>query len=163
MRSFESCAALTSSKAFKEMLAVCGIGCARGRLVVAQFEFATFRRRHPEAPRLYQRSEESRVQRLHPARDPSLRLKGGRAQDDADWNKTIFKPCHHRPRRRHSIFPSDILDGFRGILASTVTVSAGASLGNTTVRNTGLQACRCEGRFGSIFQEPSAACFRTNA
>src|SRR5215469_6751097 len=98
MRSFESCTAFESSKAFKVMQTVRGAGCAR---------------------------------------------------------------MPHRSR--HSVFPSDILDGFRGILASTVKVSAGASLGNTTVRNLGSQACARHGRFGSIFQEPSAARLRTNA
>src|SRR5215472_1022455 len=98
MRSFESCTAFESSKAFKVMQTVRGVGCAR-------------------------------------------------------------KPH----RSRHSVFPSDILDGFRGILASTVKVSAGASLGNTTVRNMETQACERDGHLGAFFQEPSAARLRTNA
>jgi hypothetical protein len=40
--------------------------------------------RHPEGPRFYERAEGSRVARFLRARDPSLRLKSGYAQDDAN-------------------------------------------------------------------------------
>jgi hypothetical protein len=50
--------------------------------------------RHSEAPRFHERGEESRVEvQWCRARDPSLRLKTGFAQDDADCK---FELSHYR-------------------------------------------------------------------
>ena len=71
--------------------------------VVAQFEVRFSLRRHPEGPRFYQQVEGSPEDRLSPTRDPSLRLKYGRAWDDAtswDTGSVTFETepplrCHY--------------------------------------------------------------------
>jgi hypothetical protein len=51
----------------------------------------------------------------------------------------------HRDRRNQLVFPSDILVGFRGFLASTVKVSAGAWPGNTDVCKLGRHSATGKG------------------
>jgi len=75
---------------------------------VAQFELwpASFDGVIPKAPRLHQRAEGSRERRNHSryARDPSLRLKGGFARDDAIEEgvaRAQSKLSHDRKKRIH--------------------------------------------------------------